>query len=152
MDFSVPLLWFFVGVAFLIAEMMLPAFILIFFTAGSWIAGIFAWLVTVDLREQIVIFIISSLVLLLVLRKYSLRIFKGRTTQGIDDTPLHGMIGKTALVTSTIRPNQEGEIKMQGSFWRAVADTEIAEGRSVVVLSKTSQDSLTFKVQEVKTD
>jgi len=34
-----------------------------------------------------------------------------------------------------------------GSFWMAVADTDIAVGQSVVIESKESEDGLTFKVK-----
>ena len=149
MPVSPALIWFFVGVIFLVAEMMMPAFILIFFTAGSWIAGMCAWLLTSDLTEQIVVFIISSLVLLVCLRKYGLQTFKGRSIKGMDGSPSDARVGKTALVTATIRPGHEGEVKMQGSFWRAVADTEIPEGTPVVVVEKMSEDGLTFKVREI---
>ncbi len=149
MPVSPALIWFFVGVIFLVAEMMMPAFILIFFTAGSWVAGMYAWLFVPDLTEQIVVFLLSSLSLLACLRKYGLRTFKGRSIQGVEDSPSDAKVGKTALVTAAIYPGREGEIKMQGSFWRAVADTEIPESRPVIVVERVSEDGLTFKVKEI---
>ncbi|WP_462325081.1 NfeD family protein [Desulfoplanes sp.] len=146
---SSALIWFFVGVVFLAAEMMMPAFILIFFTAGSWIAAVSAWLFTPDLTEQIVVFVLSSLILLVCLRKYGLRTFKGGAIKGVDGSSTDAKIGKTALVTGPLSPGRVGEIKMQGSFWRAVADTEIAEGRPVIIMEKMSEDGLTFKVKEI---
>jgi membrane protein implicated in regulation of membrane protease activity len=147
---SSALIWFFAGVVFLIAEMLLPAFILIFFTLGCWIAGIAVWLFEPDLTGQIVVFILSSFALLVTLRRYGLRTFKGRIIKGVDGSTPDAKIGKTALVTGAIRLGREGEIKMQGSFWRAVADKEISEGRSVVVVEKISEDGLTFKVKEIE--
>jgi membrane protein implicated in regulation of membrane protease activity len=147
---SSALVWFFVGVVFLAAEMMMPAFILIFFTAGCWIAGISAWLFDLDLTSQLAVFIFSSLVLLISLRKYGLRTFKGRVAKEVEGLSADAKIGKTALVTESIHPGREGEIKMQGSFWRAVADTEIPEGRSVLVVEKTTEGGLTFRVKELE--
>jgi len=34
-----------------------------------------------------------------------------------------------------------------GSFWRAAANEEIEEGRSVLIEKKGSEDGLTFKVK-----
>ncbi|MDD2219865.1 MAG: NfeD family protein [Desulfoplanes sp.] len=146
---SPALIWFFVGVIFLIGEMTMPAFILIFFTAGSWIAGLCAWLLGVSIKVQIIIFVCSSLLFLLSLRKYGLRTFKGTVRSDIDDAYADSKIGKKALVTTTIVPGREGEIKVQGSFWRAVADTKIAEGESVIIETQTSDDGLTLKVKPV---
>jgi len=141
------LIWFLVGVAFLIAELMMPAFILIFFTAGCWIAAIVVWLFDIELTSQILIFLVASLILLFTLRKYSLKIFKGKTHGDIDDLYTDSKIGKTAIVTKKITPNVPGEIKAMGSFWRATANEEIEEGQSVLIEAKDSEDGLTFKVK-----
>lgn len=149
MILSSSLIWFLIGVGFLIAELAVPGFILIFFTAGCWIAALATWLFDIELTSQILIFIVSSLTLLFTLRKYSLKVFKGKTRADIDDHYTDSKIGKTAIVTKTITPNMPGEIKVMGSFWRAVAEVEIEEGQSVLVETQTSEDGLTFKVKPV---
>jgi len=146
---SLSLIWFLVGVLFLIVELALPAFILIFFTAGCWIVAWVTWLFDIELTSQILIFLVSSLVLLFILRKYSLKIFKGNTSDNIDDNYADSKIGKTAIVTKAISPNKPGEIKVIRSFWRAIADTEIEEGQSVVIESQDPKDALTFKVKPI---
>lgn len=149
MTFSPALLWFLAGVIFLITELLMPVFILIFFTAGCWIAGIAVWLLDIDLTTQLLVFIISSLVLLFTLRKYSIRIFMGTTRDSVDDHYADTKIGKTALVTKAITPGMPGEVKVMGSFWRAVAETSIEEGQSVVVESQESADGITLKVKSL---
>ncbi len=149
MILSPSLIWFLVGVAFLIAEMMMPAFILIFFTAGCWIVALVVWLFDITLTNQLLIFLAASLILLFTLRKYSLKIFKGKTREEIDDRYADSKIGKAAIVTKKITPNVPGEIKVMGSFWRATADEEIKEGTSVLIETKESEDGLTFKVKPV---
>ncbi len=151
MDIISPsLIWFLVGVAFLIAELALPGVILIFFTAGCWIASIATLLLDIELTGQIIIFIVSSLVLLFALRKYCMNIFKGGTRDIIDDYYFDAKIGKTAIVTRNISLAMPGEIKVSGSFWRAIADMEIEEGQSVVIESQESEDGLTFKVKPIE--
>lgn len=149
MILSPSLIWFLIGVAFLIAEIALSGFILIFFTAGCWIVALVTWLFDFELTIQILVFIVSSLTLLFTLRKYSLKIFKGKTRDSIDDHYTDSKIGKTAIVTKTISPNMPGEIKVMGSFWRAIAEEAIEEGQSVLVDSQESEDGLTFKVKPV---
>jgi len=149
MILSSSLIWFLIGVAFLIAELAVPGFILIFFTAGCWVAALVTWLFDIELTGQILVFIVSSLTLLFTLRKYSLKIFKGKTRSNIDDLYTESKIGKPAIVTKTITPNMPGEIKVMGSFWRAIAEVEIEEGQSVLIESLASEDGLTLKVKLV---
>jgi membrane protein implicated in regulation of membrane protease activity len=150
MILSTPLIWFLIGVAFLIAELVVPGFILIFFTVGCWIVAIIVWLIDIELTNQIVIFIVSSLILIFTLRKYSMKVFKGQTRDIVDDKYGESKIGKTAIVTKKISSGVPGEIKVLGSFWRAIADEEIEEGDPVSVESQESEDGLTFKVKPMK--
>ena len=147
MILSSSLIWFLIGVAFLIAEIGLSGFILIFFTAGCWIVAFVTWLFDIELTIQILLFIVSSLTLLFTLRKYSLKIFQGKTRDSVDDHYTDSKIGKTAIVTKTISPNMPGEIKAMGSFWRANAEETIEEGQSVLIESQESEDGLTFRVK-----
>ncbi len=150
MSLSPSLLWFLIGVVFLFAELFIPGFILIFFTGGCWIAGLVVWLTDIELTTQILIFTVSSLVLLISLRKYSIKIFKGTARDKVDDRYADSIIGKTAIVTKTITPNMPGEIKVAGSFWRAISDIEIEEDQSVLIESQESEDGLTFKVKPIE--
>lgn len=147
MILSQPLIWFLVGVVFLVVELFLPGFILIFFTVGSWVVGLLLLLFEMGLTAQISIFLVVSLLLLFTLRKYSIKIFKGKAAEHLDDAYAESKIGKTAMVTKTITPGVPGEIKVMGSFWRAVADSKIEEGQSVVIERQDSVDGLTFKVK-----
>ena len=147
MNLSPAIIWFLVGVAFLIAELFLPGFILIFFTAGCWIVGLIVWLSDIELSVQLLIFAVSSLTLLFSLRKYSIKTFKGTTRDDLDDHYADSKIGKTAVVTKAIKPSTPGEIKVMGSFWRAISDINIKEGQSVKIISQESEDGLTFIVK-----
>jgi len=147
MTLSPSLIWFLIGVGFLVLELVVPGFILIFFTVGSWITAIAALFLDIQLSGQVLIFIISSLISLFTLRKYSLKTFKGTTRDNIDDDYTGSKVGRTAVVTKSINPHLPGEIKVLGSYWRAVAEEEIAEGKSVIIESQESEDGLTFKVK-----
>ena len=149
MILSTHLIWFLAGVVFLIAEIVMPAFILIFFTAGCWMTALVVRIFDIELTSQTLIFIAASLTLLFTLRKYSLKVFRGKTRDDIDDKYTDLKIGKTAIVTKKITPYMYGEIKALGSFWRATANEEIEKGVSVLIEEKKSDDGLTFKVKQV---
>lgn len=142
-------MWFFAGVVFIIAELMLPGFIVIFFAGGSFIASISAWLLDVSLTMQTSIFLFSSLVLLFTLRRYSLKIFRGKVIDNMDDDYGNSKIGKHAVVTKTITPEFPGEIKFMGSFWRATSTETIKEGQAVVIESQVAESGLTFIVKAI---
>ena len=148
--FSAPLVWFLIGVVFLIAELLVPGFILIFFTIGSWIVALLVWLIDIELTYQILIFIVASLIPLFTLRKHGLRIFKGKTRDTGDDHYDDSKIGKRAVVSKEINPNLVGEVKFMGSFWRAVSDEKIKEGQPVIIEKQESEDGLLYKVKPIK--
>ncbi len=147
MELSPGLIWFLVGVVFLLAEFLLPGFILMFFTAGCWIVALILWGFDIGVTTQITIFIITSLILLLTLRKYSMKVFKGSTRDDVDDDYTNSKIGMTAEVTKQITPELPGEIKVAGSFWRASADETIEPGTAVKIVNQESKDGLTFEVE-----
>ena len=149
MNISLSLMWFFAGVIFIIAELILPGFIVIFFAGGSFVASICAWLFDINLTLQTSIFLFSSLLLLFTLRKYSLKIFKGKVIENMDDDYANSKIGKHAVVTKKITPELSGEIKFMGSFWRATSESVIEEGKSVVIESQATENGLTFRVKAI---
>ena len=146
MPISLYLIWFLIGIGFLIGEMVVPGFILIFFTAGSWIvAGTVFFLPELELTTQIIIFIVSSLVLLFTLRRYGLNTFKGGSKSGVDEE--FSKIGQKALVTEVIDQDGYGEIQLDGTFWRATADVQIDKGHRVIVAGQEANNSMVLKVK-----
>jgi membrane protein implicated in regulation of membrane protease activity len=144
---SALLIWFLIGVAFLIAELFAPGFILAFFMVGSWITALVLLIFRVDVTIQLLIFVSSSLISLFLLREYCIRIFKGKTAEGVDEDIAASKIGKIALVTKRIGPRAPGEVKAVGSFWKAVSDQNIEEGKPVRIVGQEAGDSLTLIVK-----
>jgi inner membrane protein len=149
MSLTPSLVWFFIGVAFLVAELLLPGFILIFFTMGCWLTALAAGLMGIETSVQILVFMLSSVVFLLLLRRFCIKIFKGEKVETLDDNYVQSKVGKTAVVTKAILPNFPGEIQAMGSYWRAVSDHEIAVGKAVIIEAKASEDGLTLKVKPI---
>ncbi len=151
MSISLYLIWFLIGVGFLIGEMVVPGFILIFFTAGSWIvAGTVFFLEDLALTTQIIIFMVSSLTLLFALRRYGLTTFKGGSKTGVDDE--FTKVGQKAVVTEAIDQDGYGEIQLDGTFWRATADVQIDKGQRVVVEGQEANNSLVLKVKPMSSN
>ena len=148
MPISLYLIWFLIGIGFLIGEMVVPGFILIFFTAGSWVvAGTVFFLPELALTTQIIIFIVSSLILLFSLRRYGLNTFKGDSKAGVDKE--FSKIGQKALVTEAIDQGGYGEIQLDGTFWRATAEVQIDKDQRVVVEGEEANNSLVLKVKPI---
>ncbi len=139
------LIWLAIGVGFIIAELMAPGFIVIFFGIGALIAGATAFFGS-SLQMQIVIFGVSSLAMILLLRRYMAPIFLGDANTGDADEENDHSIGALAEVSEAITPPQRGRIKYQGTFWAAEADEEIPEGTTVRITARHSQDKNTFTV------
>ena len=140
------LIWFLIGVGFLVGEMMVPGFILIFFTAGCWIVSITVFfLEDLVLTTQVIIFMVSSLILLFTLRRYGLDTFKGKSKVEVDNE--FSTVGQKALVTEAIPQDGYGEIQLSGTFWRATADVAIAKDQRVIVEGAESGNALVLKVK-----
>ena len=71
-------LWFLIGVALLIGELMLPTFILAFFSIGAFLVSIILYFyVELSFNNQILIFTSTSLLSLFFLRSYLQKVFLG---------------------------------------------------------------------------
>ena len=159
---NAPLLWFIVGVAFFVAELMTPAMVLLFFGVGAW-ASALAALLGMTLAWQIVAFICISLLTLLFLRRRLRTVFGGRSSRnpsanydgqdcdGQDYTQCatHPLTGRQGVVSKTLRPGEMGEISIDGSFWRATAHEHLAAGSPVLVLGADPGNALVLRVQPV---
>ena len=139
------LIWFLVGLVMLILEFALPGLIIFFFGIGAIIVSILCLFMDIGINTQLIIFIISSVLSLLLLRTWLKGIFLGHVkgkqkgNEDIDD-----FIGQHAVVIEKIVPRMGGKVELHGTNWQAIADGEIPEGAAVEVISK---DNLTLKVK-----
>jgi len=140
------LIWLGIGVAFIVAEMMVPAFILVLFGVGAIIAGATAFFGS-TLQMQIVIFGVSSLALILLLRKFMSATFRGAAIDGENEEE-DAAIGALAEVVEIIAPPHRGRVKYQGTFWAAESTQEIEPGATVRIVSRHEKDYNTFTVEK----
>ncbi len=145
-DFLQPeIIWFLVGLVLLILEFALPGLIIAFFGVGAWIVALVCLITDIGINTQLIIFIISSVLSLLCLRKWLKGIFLGHSVskQNLKEN-LDEFIGQKAVVKEKIIPKAGGKVEFHGTNWLAQADEEIAEGVMVQIISK---DNITLKVK-----
>ena len=148
---STYLIWFFVGVCFLIAEFTMPTFIMFFFALGAGIVSIVSVYYNLSINSQIILFALSSVISLVLLRNYMKNIFKGDESKGKDkyfDNSIDPN-KNIAIVSKTIQPNNFGEIKYKGTFYKAQSENSIDEGKTVKVVSKGDEQGSYFTVEEI---
>ena len=82
---SVYLIWFLIGVGFFAFEMTSPLFIFFFFGLGAWVTSLITAIFTdLSFNNQMLIFGVSSVGSLVVLRNYVKNVFLGSQNQGED--------------------------------------------------------------------
>lgn len=125
-------IWMAAAVVFLIIELLTPTLIFISFALAAGIAGVYAEFYPQEYYWQIGIFIVGILLVLPVSRRVAKRLLKPA-----DDSNVDAMIGKTALVTSTIDPDNGGKVRFEGEVWQAQADERIEENVKVRIVGVT---------------
>ena len=63
------LIWFIIGLVLLLLEFTAPGLILFFFGVGAWVVSIICFFFGIAINLQLLIFLSSSILLLLLLRK-----------------------------------------------------------------------------------
>lgn len=141
-------IWFLIGLALALAELAVPGVILIFFGAGAWAAALTTWLeLTTTLDSQLMVFAITSIVLLVALRRW----IKGRMYGHVKDeqdlnVDLDEFVGRRVNVTKAIEPGKTaGRVEFKGAAWQAVADESIPAGDQAVI---EKVDGITLRVRK----
>ena len=144
-------LWFYIATIFLIIELMAPGFIAIFFSLGCLAASLAAWLAQVGVAGQIAIFVAVTILSIFSLRKVCLNTFHGQQSPQEDqDNYAAQHIGSTVVVTKPITPDQQGEVKLAGSFWIAQAEVEMEVGENGLVSAIDPHNPLIVHVKPLQ--
>lgn len=147
--FSPWLLWFLIGLGLALLEFVMPGLILIFFAIGSLVTAATLLLWEPDLTWQILIFLISSLASLVLLRRWMTRIFRGVSTGNSEDDFDEAIFGARASVTQAIGSAERGRIRYRGTDWYATADHPIEVGAIVEIVDYADQSRQVFHVKRV---
>ena len=139
------LIWFIIGVSLLFIEFSMPGLVVFFFAVGAWIVTIICFFVDISINTQLLIFLVTSIASLLLLRQRLKTVFSGYSSPRKDvSTDMDDFTGKTATVTREIRHNKKGRVEFHGTNWDAEAEETIEVGATVEIVGK---ESITLKVK-----
>ena len=144
--FNPSVIWFISGVILFLLELAAPGFVLFFFGVGAWITAIVSLVFDIGLDLQIIIFFVSSILLLISLRRWVQNLFKGKFTAAEKGNEGE-LIGEKGVVVNAIIPPNRGKIEVHGTNWGAESDVEIPAGNTVEIIA---QKNLTLKVKSLK--
>ena len=129
--------WAVAGIALVLAELAVPAFVLVWFGLGALVlAAILALSPQIGLTTQLAIWLVLSVGLVALW----FRLFKPnfhKTRVGMSDA---NVIGEIGLLTGDVGPFQKGEVRFQkpmvgSDIWPCIADEALAAGDRVRVLA-----------------
>jgi len=136
--FSRPeIFWFILGLALFLLELVMPGFIIFFFGLGAWITALVCLVAHPGTNLQIIIFAISSGVLLAALRKIIQKKFLNSKNMHSDDVE-DEFTGKEATAVANFGGLTKGKVEFKGTTWTAESSSEITEGQRVIIIEKDS--------------
>ena len=136
--FSKPeIIWFFIGLILALLEFGIPGLIVLFFGIGAWVTALSCMLFDVGLNGQIIIFIVSSLLSILLLRK-SLKKMFFKEDPDKEETLADEFIGQTAVVEQEITADKPGKVSFKGAQWEAMSEHKLKAGQQVEIIGKES--------------
>jgi len=128
--------WAVGGVVLILAELALPAFVLVWFGLGALVMTVVLLVApALGITAQLAVWLIVSLAL----TAYWFKVFKPsqhKTRIGMSDSDVVGEIG---VLTHDVAPFTRGEVRFQkplvgADIWPCIADEEIKSGERVRVL------------------
>lgn len=131
------LLWFIAGLVLLLTELFTPSLILMFFGLGAWIVTVLYLFFNIGFPAQLVVFGVSSIMLLVFLRKKLKPVFFGYVSsrhnagRNMDD-----FLEKEAVVLVSIEPGRPGKVEFNGVAWDAESDAVLAIDARVKIIGR----------------
>jgi len=132
-----PLIWAIAGLALILAEFIVPQFVIFFFGLGALLNSLLIALIprlAGNIPLQILVWLGFSALSLFGFRRYFARWFKGRKYEENDQSEL---VGSHALVIEDITPESPGRIRFGGTSWTAYAiDESFRKGDTVAIIRR----------------
>lgn len=137
--------WVCIGFILFALEFAIPGFILFFFGIGAWVVAIICFLTDISINTQIIIFIASSLITVLLFRNW---LKQKLGSSGVNSNQLEDeYIGKVAKAETSISPGQGGKVEFRGTSWDANSEDIILAGENVLI---TETQSIKLIVKSIK--
>ena len=148
--FNPTTIWFLLGLILVLLEFAVPGVILVFFGVGAWIVAASTYIgITGSFESQVLLFSITSIALLVFLRKWIKGKFYGHVSDVQDPTRnLNEFIGKSVVVLKDVIPGKPGgKVEFKGATWSAVSDEHIKNGELAFI---TERDGITLKIKRIQ--
>lgn len=138
-------IWFIIGFILFLLEFVVPGLILFFFAVGAWTVAILTLFFDLSINSQLIIFVVTSVVTILLLRKWLSKILwkKKPSTELLEDE----FLGKIARAETAISPGENGKVDFKGTSWQAASEDFIEKGENVII---TGNDSILLIVKSTK--
>lgn len=127
--------WAVGGLALIVAELVVPSFVLIWFGVGALVVALLLALTAIGLTVQLAIWLAVSIALVAAWFKV-FRPNMHKTRIGMSDANVTGEIG---MLVHDVAPFTKGQVRFQkpilgADLWECIADEEIRTGERVRVL------------------
>lgn len=148
MIYDAKIVWFVAGLVMILLEFAAPGVVAVFFGVGAWVVSLALWLGVIEsLPVQCVVFAVSSLLLLFLLRRYVTSWFVGNTlNQGcnVDEE----FIGKKVPVVQAIAGGDDtGKVELKGAQWTAYCEVPMDAGSHAIIVKR---EGIHFIVEPTK--
>ncbi len=132
------LAWFLVGLLLLLAELVTPGFVVIFFGIGAWITALLVALgILPTFNGQLLTFMLASVATLVLFRQKGKALFEGRRAGGYGaNEALDSVVGERAVAVGAIEPGAGGKVEFNGVHWHAETEVPIAAGATVTIVER----------------
>ena len=140
-------IWMYIGAFLMLAELMLPGFVMFFFGLSAATVGLlrFAFGDAFTTTWQLAAFSAFAILYLAVLRRVLTKLFTGSVECSAVDFDKDS-VGRVGKVVAAIRPPRAGRVLIGDAEWDAVASAGIDAGTDVKVVG---QDNLTMRVEPI---
>ncbi|TGL55182.1 NfeD family protein [Leptospira kemamanensis] len=144
---NTPYLWIILGIILLFSEFLLPGTFVMFLGVGAIFTGILSRLVPMEFYTQVIVWVISSFVSILLGGSLIKKFFKSESSVDpfIKDDYLNQIV---PVEIDVLVDRHGGKIRFQGTLWDAISkESKIPKGEYVRILSR---ENLTFTVEKVE--
>ncbi len=140
-------IWWFIGLAFVLAEFLLPGLVSVFLGLGAFLVAALAhYGIISGAAEEMIAWFISSIFFLLTLRFVVILYYPSDTrTENVDEDD--EVIGQVVILIEGISDNQKGRIRHSDSTWPVMSagGENIDAGEEVEIVGR---DNLTWIVKK----
>jgi inner membrane protein len=138
MIFSKPeVIWFIIGLALFLLELVMPGFVIFFFGVGAWISALLCLTTHASTNVQVIVFAVTSVLTLLLFRRLIQKKFfysKEDHSGAVEDE----FTGKEAKALCDFGKGTDGKVEFKGTTWNARCESDVKKNDLVIILEKES--------------